>query len=76
MIRALGMHQITIILLLQVSWVRRRDWHILTVGDKVFTQDARFGLHHKPKRREWTLVIKYLQNRDEGTYVCQVFRLF
>ena len=63
----------TIFFLPQVSWIRRRDWHILTAGTKVFTKDARFQLLHPGgSSSEWTLVVKYLQQRDEGTYVCQV----
>ncbi len=26
----------------QVSWIRRRDWHILTVGRKEYTSDQRY----------------------------------
>ncbi|XP_059078709.1 lachesin-like isoform X1 [Tigriopus californicus] len=55
-----------------VSWIRRRDMHILTVDQAVFTKDARFLMHHLPESSQWTLMIKYLQKRDEGTYVCQV----
>lgn len=55
-----------------VSWIRKRDMHILSVDGRVFTNDARFGIHHVPDSREWMLQIKYLQQRDEGTYVCQV----
>jgi hypothetical protein len=59
--------------ILQVSWIRRRDWHILSAGTKVFTKDARFQLLHPGgSSSEWTLVVKFLQQRDEGTYVCQV----
>ena len=54
-----------------MSWIRRRDWHILSVGDSVFTQDARFQLHHDDGSK-WTLMIKFLKEGDEGTYVCQV----
>ena len=57
---------------LQVSWIRRRDWHILSSGNTAFTKDARFQLHHIHNSQEWTLMVKYLQVRDEGTYVCQV----
>ena len=58
---------------LQVSWIRRRDWHILSAGDAVFTQDARFQLHRDGgDGSRWTLMIKYLEEKDEGTYVCQV----
>jgi len=34
----------------QVSWIRRRDWHILTAGTKVFTKDARFQLLHPGRK--------------------------
>ena len=57
---------------LQVSWIRRRDWSILSSGNSAFTKDARFSLLHRPGDSDWTLIIKYLQKRDEGTYVCQV----
>ena len=56
----------------QVSWIRRRDWSILSSGNSAFTKDARFSLLHRPGDSDWTLIIKYLQERDEGTYVCQV----
>ena len=55
-----------------MSWVRQRDWHILSSGAQVFTQDARFQLHHRRDSKEWTLLIKYLKTEDQGTYVCQV----
>jgi len=54
------------------SWIRRRDWSILSSGNSAFTKDARFSLLHRPGDSDWTLIIKYLQERDEGTYVCQV----
>ena len=58
---------------LQVSWIRQRDWHILSSGNiGTFTKDQRFQLLHVPNSHEWTLMIKYLNTRDEGTYVCQV----
>lgn len=55
-----------------MSWIRRRDWQILSSGNSAFTKDARFQLHHRHASQEWTLLVKYLQKRDEGTYVCQV----
>lgn len=57
---------------LQVSWVRRRDWHILTSGTQTYTREERFAVHHPEGSTEWTLAIKYVQLSDAGTYECQV----
>lgn len=56
----------------QVSWVRRRDWHILTSGVFTYTNDERFQVAHTEGADDWTLQIKYVQKRDNGTYECQV----
>merc|ERR1712018_454607 len=47
-----------------VSWIRQRDWHILSSGNiGTFTKDQRFQLLHVPNSHEWTLMIKYLNTR-------------
>lgn len=56
----------------QVTWVRRRDWHILTSGISTYTNDERFQVLHPEGSDDWTLQIKYVQRRDNGTYECQV----
>ncbi|MCL4144991.1 UNVERIFIED_CONTAM: hypothetical protein GTU68_039789, partial [Idotea baltica] len=56
----------------QVSWFRRRDWHILTTGIFTYTNDERFSVHHKEEEGDWTLQIKYTTQRDNGTYECQL----
>ncbi|KAG8249894.1 hypothetical protein J6590_009016 [Homalodisca vitripennis] len=56
----------------QISWVRRRDWHILTSGMFTYTNDERFQVLHGEGSDDWTLQIKYVQKRDNGTYECQV----
>ncbi|XP_068228154.1 LOW QUALITY PROTEIN: junctional adhesion molecule B-like [Palaemon carinicauda] len=56
----------------QVSWVRRRDWHILTSGSLTYTQEERFSVHHPEGSTEWTLAIKYVELEDAGTYECQI----
>ncbi|KAA0199817.1 hypothetical protein HAZT_HAZT009435 [Hyalella azteca] len=56
----------------QVSWVRRRDWHILTSGLTSYTKERRFSVHHPEGSTEWTLAVKYLTLDDAGTYECQV----
>lgn len=57
---------------IQVSWVRRRDWHILTSGMFTYTNDERFQVSHTDGGDDWNLQIKYVQKRDNGTYECQV----
>ncbi|KDR15426.1 Neuronal cell adhesion molecule, partial [Zootermopsis nevadensis] len=56
----------------QISWVRRRDWHILTSGMFTYTNDERFQVLHSEGSEDWTLQIKYVQKRDNGTYECQI----
>lgn len=58
--------------LLQVSWVRHRDIHLLTVGRYTYTSDQRFKAIHHPHSEDWILQIKYPQHRDSGIYECQV----
>ncbi|KAA0199941.1 hypothetical protein HAZT_HAZT010032, partial [Hyalella azteca] len=57
---------------LQVSWFRRRDWHILTTGVYTYTTDERFTVLHPEESDDWTLQIKYTTSRDNGTYECQL----
>ncbi|XP_045114662.1 hemicentin-1-like isoform X1 [Portunus trituberculatus] len=59
-------------LLPQVSWVRRRDWHILTSGTLTYTKEERFSIHHPEGSNEWTLAIKYVELADAGMYECQI----
>ena len=60
------------IVFLQVTWIRHRDVHILTVGEYTYTTDQRFLARHNQNTDEWTLVIKYVQERDAGIYECQI----
>ncbi|XP_050352288.1 zwei Ig domain protein zig-8-like [Nymphalis io] len=55
-----------------VSWVRRRDWHIISSGVFMYTNDERFQVLHSEGSDDWILQIKYVQKRDNGTYECQV----
>lgn len=60
------------VLLEQISWIRRRDMHIITVDRIVYTNDERFNILHVDGSDDWTLQIKFVQRRDNGTYECQV----
>ncbi|XP_054286271.1 hemicentin-2-like isoform X2 [Macrosteles quadrilineatus] len=55
-----------------VSWVRKRDSHILTVDRYTFIADERFQAFLVEATDTWTLQIKYVQARDRGQYECQV----
>ncbi|KAI8117938.1 Zwei Ig domain protein zig-8 [Lucilia cuprina] len=55
-----------------VSWIRKRDLHILTVGTATYTSDKRFQVTESKDSREWTLHVKSPQARDSGIYECQV----
>ncbi|XP_017774039.1 PREDICTED: hemicentin-2-like isoform X1 [Nicrophorus vespilloides] len=55
-----------------VSWIRRRDAHILTVDRFTFIADDRFQAFLVDSTDTWTLQVKYVQPRDAGQYECQV----
>ncbi|XP_075215288.1 uncharacterized protein LOC142321180 [Lycorma delicatula] len=55
-----------------VSWIRRKDYHLLTVGLTTYTGDERYQAVHLHNSEDWTLQIKFVQERDAGMYECQV----
>ncbi|XP_039276918.1 zwei Ig domain protein zig-8-like [Nilaparvata lugens] len=55
-----------------VSWIRRKDYHLLTVGLTTYTGDERYQAVHLHNSEDWTLQIKFVQERDAGIYECQV----
>ncbi|XP_017059353.1 uncharacterized protein LOC108100115 [Drosophila ficusphila] len=55
-----------------VSWIRKRDLHILTAGILTYTSDERFKVVRTADSKDWTLHVKYAQPRDSGIYECQV----
>lgn len=57
---------------LQVSWIRQRDLHILTVDRYTYTTDQRYEVIHSEGSQDWILKIKYVQLRDSGIYECQI----
>lgn len=58
-----------------LSWIRRKDLQILTVGKFTYTSDQRFQTIHLDGTDDWTLQISYPQKSDAGTYECQVAAL-
>lgn len=55
-----------------VSWIRQRDLHILTVGIFTYTSDDRFKVFHPEGSDDWFLEINPVTFRDAGVYECQV----
>ncbi|XP_071530516.1 uncharacterized protein [Panulirus ornatus] len=55
-----------------VSWVRRRDYHLLTVGRQVYSSDARVGVKVSPDGCDWMLTVRWVAPHDAGQYECQV----
>ncbi|XP_042228214.1 uncharacterized protein LOC121870455, partial [Homarus americanus] len=55
-----------------VTWMRKRDLHILTAGIFTYSADDRFRVLHPENSDDWTLHIKFATDRDSGVYECQV----
>uniref|UniRef100_A0A1I8QB74 Ig-like domain-containing protein n=1 Tax=Stomoxys calcitrans TaxID=35570 RepID=A0A1I8QB74_STOCA len=55
-----------------ISWIRKKDYHLLTVGLTTYSSDERFSANHLKHSEDWTLQIKYVQQRDAGIYECQI----
>ncbi|KAF2366459.1 Immunoglobulin V-set domain [Trinorchestia longiramus] len=55
-----------------VTWIRKRDSHVLTVGLFSYTSDQRFTALHAEGSSDWLLKITSPQTRDSGIYECQV----
>ncbi|XP_069974242.1 transmembrane and immunoglobulin domain-containing protein 1 [Penaeus vannamei] len=55
-----------------VSWIRRRDHHLITVGANTYSNDERFQVTFSEKLQDWTLHVHYAQPRDAGMYECQL----
>ena len=52
--------------------MRRRDYHLLTVGRQVYSSDHRLGVKVSPDGRDWMLTIRWVEPKDSGYYECQV----
>ncbi|XP_015514791.1 igLON family member 5 [Neodiprion lecontei] len=53
-----------------VTWLRRRDRQLLTVGTATHSVDSRFMV--RPSTSDWTLLIRGVTLQDAGLYECQV----
>ena len=60
----------------QVSWIRQRDVHILTMGGVVYTSDPRVAVSQQSDKGDesalWTMTIRATRVTDTSRYECQV----
>ena len=56
----------------QISFVRQRDFRLLSNGHSLFTTDGRFEIIHRAKTVDWILRLRRAQLADSGRYMCQV----
>lgn len=56
----------------QISWIRKSDLHVLTVGKSTFTSDERFRAVHLDNSDDWGLQIRFATRKDADQYICQV----
>ncbi|XP_042205935.1 uncharacterized protein LOC121855134 [Homarus americanus] len=56
----------------KVSWIRRKDLHVLTTGAFTYTTDGRFRALHLVGSPYWTLQVDAPLVSDSGVYECQV----
>ncbi|GAB1863755.1 Tyrosine-protein kinase-like 7 [Camponotus japonicus] len=52
-----------------VTWIRRKDRQLLTVGRDTHSIDTRFVVLNSP---DWSLLIKNVKQEDAGLYECQI----
>ena len=64
-----------LLFLFQISFVRQRDFRILSNGHSLFTTDGRFEIIHRAKTVDWILRLRRAQLADSGRYMCQVSEL-
>ncbi|XP_037959151.1 probable serine/threonine-protein kinase roco9, partial [Teleopsis dalmanni] len=55
-----------------VSWIRRKDFQLLTVGLSTHSSDKRFLVEHARHMGHWSLRIKSVNEEDHGFYECQL----
>lgn len=55
-----------------MSWFRRKDFQLLTVGLSTYSSDDRFLVEHTRHLGNWALRLKGAKKDDEGLYECQI----
>ncbi|GLV39768.1 defective proboscis extension response 13 [Carabus blaptoides fortunei] len=55
-----------------VTWIRRKDYQLLTVGLTTYSSDERFFTAHGRNSEDWTLHLRFATEKDAGLYECQI----
>ncbi|KAK8397290.1 hypothetical protein O3P69_004768 [Scylla paramamosain] len=55
-----------------VTWLKRDDDQLLTVGSQVYAAENRFTATHSHHNKAWELWVKDVQLSDAGQYECQL----
>lgn len=55
-----------------VTWMKRDDDQLLTVGQQVYAAETRFSATHSHHSKAWELWVKDIQLSDAGHYECQL----
>ncbi|XP_050519925.1 myotilin-like isoform X2 [Daktulosphaira vitifoliae] len=55
-----------------VSWIRRIDYTILTIGSRSYSSDKRFYVDHTRHLKTWNLEITPVEESDAGLYECRI----
>ncbi|CAG4968680.1 unnamed protein product [Parnassius apollo] len=55
-----------------VTWIRRKDYSLLSVGLVTYSTDSRFFSAHGRHVKDWALHIRFVTSADAGYYECQV----
>lgn len=53
---------------MQVTWIRHRDLHLLTVDKTTYTSDQRFLSVNNPQIGDWSLQVCIHMENDPKTY--------
>ncbi|KAK7077110.1 hypothetical protein SK128_024450 [Halocaridina rubra] len=55
-----------------VTWLKRDDDSLITVGQQVYATESRFSAVHSDHTEAWELWVKDVQLSDAGQYECQL----
>ncbi|XP_013198647.1 uncharacterized protein LOC106141546 [Amyelois transitella] len=55
-----------------VTWIRKKDYSLLSVGLVTYSADSRYFSAHGRHVKDWALHIRFATSADAGYYECQV----